>query len=243
MVSTRMKLTVSLTIVSMVLGFMVSLQYRETSSSRLTTGGTLTPSDVEEKRMSSELTALKAANINAEQQLAKITTSITAYEKKSAGSNQSLQQLQAKLEDERILAGVTPVAGPGITVTLMDGIATGSNVESVLTHDWDVRSVINELFTAGAEAVSINNYRVVATSAIYCTGPVVKVNDHRIGAPFVIEAIGDPKALQSALDIQGGILDQLRARNLKVSQPQQVPSITMPAFTGNIPSSTGTSGS
>lgn len=193
--------------------------------------------------MSSELTALKAANINAEQQLAKITTSITAYEKKSAGSNQSLQQLQAKLEDERILAGVTPVAGPGITVTLMDGIATGSNVESVLTHDWDVRSVINELFTAGAEAVSINNYRVVATSAIYCTGPVVKVNDHRIGAPFVIEAIGDPKALQSALDIQGGILDQLRARNLKVSQPQQVPSITMPAFTGNIPSSTGTSGS
>lgn len=193
--------------------------------------------------MQAEVAGLKAANANSEQQLAKITTSISNYEKKSAGSNQSLQQLQAKLEDERILAGLTPVSGPGISVTLMDGIATGPNVESILTHDWDVRSVINELFTAGAEAISINNYRVVATSAIYCTGPVVKVNDHRIGAPFVIEAIGDPTTLQSALDIQGGILDQLRARNLKVSDPQQVPSITMPAFTGNIPSGSGTSGS
>lgn len=243
MTSARMKLTLSLTVVSMVLGFMVSLQYRETTSSRQAAGGSLTTSDVEEKRMQSEVVALKSANANAQQQLATVTTQIAAYEKKSAGSNQRLQQLQSKLEDERILAGLTPVSGPGVSVTLMDGIASGSNVESVLTHDWDVRSVINELFTAGAEAVSINNYRVVATSAIYCTGPVVKVNDHRIGAPFVIEAIGDPKALQSALDIQGGILDQLRARNLQVSEPQQVPSITMPAFTGNVPSGSGTSGS
>ncbi|MCL6548792.1 MAG: DUF881 domain-containing protein, partial [Alicyclobacillus sp.] len=84
---------------------------------------------------------------------------------------------------------------------------------------------------AGAEAVSINHYRVVATSGIYCTGPVVRINDHRIGAPFLIEAIGDPQALQSALQIQGGILDALRARGLNVSDPQVETSITMPAFT------------
>ena len=90
--------------------------------------------------------------------------------------------------------------------------------------------------------MSINDYRVVATSAIFCTGPVVRVNDHRLAPPFVITAIGDPKTLQSALDIQGGVLDALRARNLRVSEPQQVQLITMPAFTGSLASSTTGSG-
>ncbi|MCF8564463.1 DUF881 domain-containing protein [Alicyclobacillus tolerans] len=239
MTSTKIKLTLSLTVVSMVLGVMVTLQYRQTQSSRLT--GTLTATDTEEKQMESELTALKNSNVTAQQKLSQITAQLTTYEKKSAGASTQLQQLQAKLSQERILAGVTPVSGPGVTVTLMDGIATNGNIEQVLTHDWDVRSVINELFTAGAEAVSINNYRVVATSAIFCTGPVVRVNDHRLAPPFVIQAIGDPKTLQSALDIQGGVLDALRARSLRVSNPQQVPMITMPAFTGTIPTGSTTS--
>jgi len=241
--STKMKLTLSLTVVSMALGLMVSLQYRQISVSRLASGGSWSPSDTEEQKMEAQLTALKNANSTAQQQLATITTQISLYEKQSAGSNQLLQQLQARLEDERILGGLTAVQGPGVSVTLMDGIATGQNIESVLTHDWDIRSVINELFTAGAEAVSINDYRVVATSAIYCTGPVVRINDHRTGAPFVIKAIGDPKTLQSALDIQGGVLDALRSRNLRVSDPQQVPSLTISAFTGNTPSAPGGSGS
>jgi uncharacterized protein YlxW (UPF0749 family) len=122
----------------------------------------------------------------------------------------------------------------------MDGTAVpGSNPEQFLTHDWDIRSVINELFTAGAEAVSINGYRVVATSGVFCTGPVVRVNDHRIGAPFTIEAIGDPQALKSTLTMQGGILDLLRSRGVNVSDPQMVQVIKMPPFTGSVsPSST-----
>lgn len=229
---TRTKLALSLTVVSTVLGFMISLQYRqaETAAALGVDDSATTAID---SRLQSQLAALKTANNNAETELAAVMTELSKYEEASTGSNQSLQDLQTRLQDERILAGVTPVEGPGITVTLMDG-AGGTDVEQILTHDWNVRSVMNELFTAGAEAVSINGYRVVATSAVECQGPVVSVNDHRLGAPFTIEAIGDPDTLKSALDIPGGILDELRANGLQVSDPQIESHIVMPAFTGAV---------
>jgi uncharacterized protein YlxW (UPF0749 family) len=233
MISTRAKLTLSLTVVSMVLGFMISIQYKQQIESRLT-GGTIAASDTEQKKMMAELTALKTSNTDAQSQLGKLTTQLSGYER-AAGSNSSLQDQQKRLEAERILAGSTPVTGPGVSVTLMDGLATGTNIRDYLTHDWEVRSVINELFTAGAEAVSINGYRVVATSGVFCVGPVVKVNDHRLSAPFQIEAIGEPQYLKSALTMQGGVLDSLRSTSqIKVSDPQVVQAINMPAFTGSL---------
>jgi len=236
MANRRVKLITSLTVVSMVLGFMIALQYRQTAFSRYSvTESSMT--DIEQNRLAQQLKALKDSNGSAQAQLAKIATQLDNYEKTSAGANAQLVVLQKRLEDERILAGLTPVHGPGVSVTLMDGSVQGTNIESYLTHDWDVRSVINELFTAGAEAISINGYRVVATSGVFCRGPVVSVNNHRIGAPFTISAIGEPHTLLSALDIQGGVLDLLRQRNLQVSNPIAVQTISMPAFTGNVPAS------
>lgn len=237
---TRTKLALSLTVVALVLGFMVSVQYKHQVIAHADSS-LFSSQDPSQQKLVDELNALKQSNSNADKELSKLTGQLTQFEQQSAGGNSQLQQLQTRLQDERILAGVTPVEGPGITVTLMDGISNGNNTETVLTHDWDVRQVINELFTAGAEAVSINGYRVVATSGIFCTGPVVEINNHRIGAPFQIEAIGDPNALQSALQIQGGILDSLRSRGVNASAPQIVRNITMPAATMTL-SASSTSG-
>lgn len=234
--NTRTKVALSLTVVATVLGFMASLQYRRTEIG-LKMGVESGESSAVDSRLIDQLNALKAANSAAEQSLANATTALTNFEKQSAGSSQAMKDMQTRLSDERILAGVTPVEGPGVTVTLMDGAGSGSDVEQVLTHDWNVRSVMNEMFTAGAEAISINGYRVVATSAVTCQGPVVSVNDHRLGAPFVIEAIGDPSTLQSALTIQGGILDLLRGNGLQVSDPQIESKIVMPAYTGGLQAS------
>ncbi|MCL6453067.1 MAG: DUF881 domain-containing protein [Alicyclobacillus sp.] len=233
MTSARLRLSLSLSAVSVVLGFMVAVQYKQQVAQH-PAGLALTTHDPQQRQLASQLADLQASNAKAQQELSQLTSELSNYEQASAGKDQALQSLQERLQDERILAGVTPVEGPGVSVTLMDGLATGSDVESVLTHDWDIRSVVNELFTAGAEAVSINGYRVVATSGIFCTGPVVEVNDHRIGAPFTITAIGDPQALQSALEIQGGVLDSLRARGVNVSTPKTLSNITMPAYVGTL---------
>lgn len=230
---TRAKLGLSLTVVSTVLGIMLGLQYRQTEAATalgLGNGGVSTTTD---QHLEAQLNQLKTANNHAEQQLTQVTTQLANYEQKSTGTSSALKQLQVKMTDERILAGLTPVQGPGITLALMDGTANGSDVEQILTHDWNIRSVINELFTAGAEAVSINGYRVVATSGVFCSGPVVRVNNHRLGAPFVINAIGDPQVLKSAMDIQGGILDMLRGDGLQVTAPTIKQNMVMPAFTGN----------
>lgn len=230
---TNTKLTLSLTVVSLVLGLMISVSYRQAELS--TKLGVLdTGSTAVNQQLTSRLAALRTSNQNADQQLAQVTSQLNTFELQSTGTNEALKQLQNKLEGERILAGVTPVHGPGIAVTLNDGGATGSDVEQILTHDWNVRSVVNELFTAGAEAVTINDYRVVATSAVECQGPVVSVNGHRLGAPFEVQAIGDPTVLKAALDIQGGILDALRQQGLQVSEPQVQNDIQMPAYTDGL---------
>lgn len=232
---TKGKLALSLTVVSMVLGFMVALQYKQTeSASALGIGAGVGTAIGADKHLNAQLKSLKQANSDSEAQLADMTAKVSAFERKTSGPNDGLESMEKLLQDERILAGASSVYGPGITVTLMDGGASGSDVEQVLTHDWNVRSVINELFTAGAEAVSINGYRVVATSGVFCRGPIVTVNDHRLGAPFVINAIGDPVTLKSALEIQGGILDLLRSNGLRVSDPINISKLEMPAYTGAI---------
>ena len=76
-----------------------------------------------------------------------------------------------------------------------------------MVHDSDLRSVVNELFSAGAEAIAINDQRLVANSSIRCVGPTVLVNSERLAPPYKIAAIGKPDVLQSALDMQGGALD------------------------------------
>lgn len=234
---TSSKLTLSLTVVSLVLGFMVSLGYRQAEVSAklgiIDTGGSAV-----NRQLTTRLADLRKANQDADQQLANITSEVSQFEQKSTGTNQALKDMQTRLQDERILAGTTPVHGPGITVTLTDGGSSTSAVEQILTHDWTVKSVVSELFTGGAEAVTINSYRVVATSAIVCQGPVVSVNGHRLGAPFEIQAIGNPAALRSALDIQGGILDALRQQGLKVSTPQMNANIQMPAYFNTLQATT-----
>ena len=77
-------------------------------------------------------------------------------------------------------------------------------------HAEDILSVVNELFSAGAEAVSINGQRFVANSSVRCAGSVVNVNGVKIAAPFVISAIGDPDILEAALAFPGGVIDSLR---------------------------------
>ncbi|TDY46652.1 uncharacterized protein YlxW (UPF0749 family) [Alicyclobacillus sacchari] len=231
--NTQQRLTWSLTTVAVVLGFMIAVSYRQNHAAAAL-GVLDTGSSAVNRQLTQRLSELKASNQEADQTLANLTAEIAQYEQKSAGSSQSLQDLQARLNGERILAGITPVHGPGVELTLNDGDSGGTDIEQILAHDWNIRNLVNELFTAGAEAVAINDYRIVATSAIQCQGPVVSVNGHRLGAPFTVSAIGDPATLRSALDIQGGILDALRQQGLQVSTPQIENDIDMPAYTNSL---------
>lgn len=95
-------------------------------------------------------------------------------------------------ENNKIL-GLTDVTGDGIIITLQDNSnATGKEafIDNYLVHDSDLRTLINELWNAGAEAISINGQRIIATTAVACDGNTIKINGETTGTPFEIKAIG-----------------------------------------------------
>ena len=125
-----------------------------------------------------------------------------------------------------LLAGTTDVQGEGIIITLYDGNNSGS-----LVHDSDVLTVVNELRVAGAEAISVNDQRIITTSAIRCVGSVIQVNYQKVAAPFEIKAIGNAQYLESALTIKNGVVDVLNGYGLKVTLTRES-DIKIPKYDG-----------
>ena len=87
----------------------------------------------------------------------------------------------------------------------------GNDALQIIVHDTDILEIVNVLRNAGAEAISINDQRIIATTPISCIGTVIKINDEKIGGPYVIRAIGNSDYLKTALDIPGGILKILES--------------------------------
>lgn len=150
-------------------------------------------------------------------------------------NNSELEQAQQTITKENKITGMTEVTGPGVIITLTDGkgISTSTlNPSQLIVHDLDVLSVVNELINAGAEAISINEQRWVLTTAISCRGNTIDINGERIGAPFVIKAIGLPEYL-AGLERVGGYLEYMKEDGVGVNL-EKSNSITIPKYSGVI---------
>lgn len=157
--------------------------------------------------------SLQKDNDTLRTQLNNITNTITS-------SQQLSTVLQKQIDDLRIRAGVTPVKGPGIFIVLDDtGIKSSPLDPDTLlriVHDSDLLTLVNELHSAGAEAIDINGQRVVGSTAIRCAGPVIQVNGTQVAAPFQITAIGNMDTLYGAVNLPNGPFDWLRPMGIRV---------------------------
>jgi uncharacterized protein YlxW (UPF0749 family) len=144
---------------------------------------------------------------------------IAMFRDQAASSGSYASVLTEQLNKMEILAGTADVEGPGLIVTLDDSKVAGAspdiNQNYFVIHDSDLLAVINELNDAGAEAVSINDERLLSNSEIRCAGSIVSVNNNRYAVPFVIRAIGDPDTMEAALMMRGGVYDMLRQWNIE----------------------------
>lgn len=135
-------------------------------------------------------------------------------------------------EKAEIMAGLTRVEGPGIRIRIDDAAKAGRKdvpIERLIVHERDLMLLRNELFAAGAEAVSINGLRMVAKSVIRCVGPAIRINDSFTSPPYVIEAAGDPETLKQAVMMMDGVIDVISAHNLKVDVAQ-LKNVAIPAY-------------
>jgi uncharacterized protein YlxW (UPF0749 family) len=114
--------------------------------------------------------------------------------------------LARDLDRSRLVAGEVEVHGPGLTVTLREppaanpsaapGPGAGDSTDATnILGDRDVRSVVNELWHDGAEAIAVNGVRLTPTSSIRVAGQTVLVDFQPIGAPYAIAAIGPADTL------------------------------------------------
>jgi len=188
-----------------------------------------------EDNLRSEVLRYKEKYDNKYEELEKAEKELEEERKKSTENNSSLEQKEDAIKQGNKMIGLTEVTGPGVIVTLSDSkndVSTALNVNDLLVHDADILSVINELKNAGAEAISINDQRLVPTSSISCGGNIIEINGEKVGAPFVIKAIGLPEQL-AALSRPGGYLEILKRATVGV-ELKKSNNITIPKYTGVI---------
>lgn len=129
----------------------------------------------------------------------------------STQKDDTSKQKAEELKKNNMLLGLTDVTGEGVIITAADGQAP-KNTDSVseyLVHDGDLREIVSELSNAGAEAISINDQRIVNTTCITCAGNVISINGEKVSSPFVIKAIGNQESLYG-INRPGGYIQYMK---------------------------------
>lgn len=217
----------SVALVSIVLGVILSIQFRITR-------------DIQHNeviRRTQEL-AEQVAQMKKERDVLQVQLSRMRDQLENLSTGPRASQIKEEMDIAMIFAGITELTGSGVEVTLKD-----SNVSKKLTddpnlyiiHDEDVLQVVNEIKAAGAEAVAINGQRVIATTGISCSGPTIRINKKALVPPFIITAIGSPETIEGALKMRGGVTDYLQFLGIQVSV-KKLEQLAIPAYTGSIKS-------
>lgn len=115
----------------------------------------------------------------------------------------AMQRRSAKLAG---VAAMNPVHGPGLVVTLQDAqrdangrFPRDASPDDLVVHQQDIEAVLNALWNAGAEAIQMQDQRIIAMSIARCVGNTLLLNGRTYSPPYTIAAIGDAAAMQAAL--------------------------------------------
>lgn len=123
-----------------------------------------------------------------------------------------VEAARARVSELEMGAGLVPVTGPGIRVSMSDAprdsdgnYPAGVDPDDLVIHQQDVQAAVNALWAGGAEAMMIMDQRVLTTSAVRCIGNTLLLQGRTYSPPFVITAIGDATAMSKALDAEPGV--------------------------------------
>ena len=196
----------AITLICVILGTMIAWQYKSINYNQ----NIATFQNKRLEELQDELIKLQKSNNELRTRLQELKDENMAYERNRVGNDEAEKIMRKKLEEARIFGGLVPVKGKGIIITLdNNGYAT--------VTEGDIFDVVNELRAAGAQAISVNDERIVAMSEIRETGKYILINGVQMEAPFVIKAISDPDKLERSLMIIDGVIDRLKDYQLNVS--------------------------
>ena len=172
-------------------------------------------------------------------EIVQLRTSVQQLEQQGQGTTELVRELNGRLEDARIAAGLIPLTGTGIVLQLADSsqpLGDGGNEQDYLVTARDIRTVIAELWLAGAEAVSVNGERVTVSTGVLDIGHSILVNSAYLSPPYQVSAIG-PTDLIDQLGLSQGWREFIQARQgtfgieITFAEPERV---TTPAYAGSL---------
>jgi len=226
--------------ISLILGLMcVVLTYGIAVQIKTINGtGTTISTNAKENELRDAVLKAKEKYDNLYEELERIENQLETERTNSTQNNTELEQLENTIKEGNKILGMSEVTGYGIIITVNDNQKISLNdwlgdPNWLIVHDTDLINIVNGLKNTGAQAISINNQRIVATSAIECDGNVIEINGEKIGAPFEIKAIGFPESLIN-IDRFGGytqILREYRGLDVTVKKSDKE-KITIPKYSG-----------
>ena len=197
----KIVMTVTIGIACFVLMTVMFMQFKIVNQTDITSIENMRKAD-----LTTELASWKQKYDETETKLEETQKLLNEYKSGEKNSEQSKKLLEEELKDVNMELGKTDVEGEGITITLKNADSTDVSISAD-----DLLVIVNALKLAGAEAISINDQRIInTTDIVYINNSFIKVNQQRILNPYIIKAIGNQSYLEAGLVGTGGHVEDLK---------------------------------
>ena len=202
----KITITITIGLVMLILTAVMFIQFKTVKQTDFTS-----LENMREDELRTGITNFKQKTEETNKRLEEVNAKIAEYEQTIESNTEASEVLAKELEQFNNLLGKNDVKGEGIVITLTD-----TRNQRIWTED--LRLLVNELKEAGAEAISINDVRILSSTEIaQPDGVLMIINGQRVSSPYVIKAIGNQTYLSSTLSLKdSGYIDKTRAIGLNV---------------------------
>ena len=210
----KITVAITITITCFALTTVMFMQFKIVKETDITSIETM-----REEELRTELANWKQLYNEADEQYQEKSEKLKEYREKQQSTEESTKLIEKELSQIDMYLGKTEVQGEGIIINIKD-INNDEEIPPISAEDLLV--IVDYLKLAGAEAISINEQRIVNMSDIvYVNNSIIYVNQQRILAPYVINAIGDSVTLESTLLGNGGYVETLKIIGFEVDIQRQ----------------------
>ncbi len=170
-------------------------------------------------------------------QLAQLRARLDEIQRNASSQSGAAKELQVELDELKANAGLTPESGDGVVVQLDDArnvSVSTRDIDRSICHATDLTDIINTAWKGGAQAIAVNDERLVNSSSVYCVGSTIMVNGTLMSPPFNIAAIGPQNSLLGAYDDPNQLQDIKQRRDVQGLgfHVSRASAIHVPAFSG-----------
>ncbi|CDA30949.1 putative uncharacterized protein [Clostridium sp. CAG:492] len=193
-------------ILCLILTFAITVQLRVSSLSESESSQTKITD-----KLKDEIFRLNDENVKLAEKFQNTTSELDDARNQAAQNDSSSKDTSELIKKYTIVSGKTDVTGQGIIIKYKP-----SDNEAKADMVKDLRDIVNEIKNAGAEAIEINNQRIVGTTAIEMVKNKIEINDTEVSENFIIKAIGDSNLMYSGLIRPGGTIENIRESGVSI---------------------------